>query len=173
MLTSTTHYCSSIELQHLSLVQLSDRNRSVVLRNLKALVTEIDHVSCGDGSSLRGLAERHSDAPITGVVIQTAAAWKGELAREAVGLAASEFDFKRQGQDHLKSLPIFAQEALRGEIFQTWMALSMGSKKRRGRIHTWSDGEKHNPDWKRLISEAGKTQMDFLSEGEWDVSPTS
>ena len=94
------------------------------------------------GRNLRGLAERHSDAPITGVVIQTAAAWKGELAREAVGLAASEFDFKRQGQDHLKSLPIFAQEALRGEIFQTWMALSMGSKKRRGRIHTWSDGEK-------------------------------
>ena len=28
----------------------------------------------------------------------------------------------------------------------------------------------NNPDWKRLISEAGKTQMDFLSEGEWDVS---
>ena len=25
---------------------------------------------------------------------------------------------------------------------QTWMALTTGSKKKRGRIHSWSDGEK-------------------------------
>ena len=31
---------------------------------------------------------------------------------------------------------------MRGEIFQTWMALTMGSKKKRGRIHTWVEGEK-------------------------------
>jgi pantoate kinase len=28
----------------------------------------------------------------------------------------------------------------------------------------------NHPDWKRLISEAGQTQMDCLSEGEWDAS---
>jgi hypothetical protein len=64
------------------------------------------------------------------------------LAREAVGLAAADFDFRAEGQNHLKSLPIFENEALRGELFQTWMVLAMGSKKKRGRIHTWSEGEK-------------------------------
>ena len=94
------------------------------------------------GRNIRVLADRHSDAPITQAVIQTAAAWKSELAREAVGLAAADFDFRAEGQNHLKSLPIFENEALRGEIFQTWMVLAMGSKKKRGRIHTWSEGEK-------------------------------
>jgi pantoate kinase len=28
----------------------------------------------------------------------------------------------------------------------------------------------NHPDWKRLISEAGQTQMDCLAEGEWDAS---
>jgi len=31
---------------------------------------------------------------------------------------------------------------MRGEIFQLWMTLTTGSKKRRGRIHTWSDSQK-------------------------------
>ena len=92
--------------------------------------------------NLRGLAERHSDAEISGVVIQTAPSWKVELSREAVNLASEDFDFKAKGQDHLKSMAIFDNEALRGEIFQTWMALTMGSKKKRGRIHTWAEGEK-------------------------------
>ena len=92
--------------------------------------------------NLRGLAEKHSDAPITKMVVQTAAGWKSELARDAVQLAASDFDFKSQGQAHLQSLPIFENETLRGEIFQTWMALTVGSKKKRGRIHTWSEGQK-------------------------------
>ncbi|MEK9805802.1 MAG: class I tRNA ligase family protein, partial [Euryarchaeota archaeon] len=92
--------------------------------------------------NLRGLAERHSDAEISGVVIQTAPSWKAELSREAVNLASEDFDFKAKGQDHLKSMAIFENEALRGEIFQTWMALTMGSKKKRGRIHTWAEGEK-------------------------------
>jgi leucyl-tRNA synthetase len=92
--------------------------------------------------NLRGLAERHSDAEISGVVIQTAPSWKVELSREAVNLASEDFDFKAKGQDHLKSMAIFENEALRGEIFQTWMALTMGSKKKRGRIHTWAEGEK-------------------------------
>ena len=92
--------------------------------------------------NLRGLAERHSDAEISGVVIQTAPSWKVELSREAVNLASEDFDFKAKGQDHLKSMAIFENESLRGEIFQTWMALTMGSKKKRGRIHTWAEGEK-------------------------------
>ena len=92
--------------------------------------------------NLRGLAERHSDAEISGVVIQTAPSWKVELSREAVILANEDFDFKAKGQDHLKSMEIFRNESLRGEIFQTWMALTMGSKKKRGRIHTWAEGEK-------------------------------
>ncbi|GIS41823.1 MAG: hypothetical protein Ct9H90mP14_2790 [Methanobacteriota archaeon] len=72
-----------------------------------------------------------------GVVIQTAPSWKVELSREAVNLASEDFDFKAKGQDHLKSMAIFENESLRGEIFQTWMAFTMGSKKKRGRIHTW------------------------------------
>ena len=92
--------------------------------------------------NLRGLAERHSDAEISGVIIQTAPSWKVELSREAVNLASEDFDFKAKGQDYLKSMEIFGNESLRGEIFQTWMALTMGSKKKRGRIHTWAEGEK-------------------------------
>ena len=92
--------------------------------------------------NLRGLAERHSQAEISGVVIQTAPSWKVELSREAVNLASEDFDFKLKGQDYLKSMAIFDNEALRGEIFQTWMALTMGAKKKRGRIHTWAEGEK-------------------------------
>ncbi|MGB1458637.1 MAG: class I tRNA ligase family protein, partial [Candidatus Thalassarchaeaceae archaeon] len=92
--------------------------------------------------NLRGLAERHSDAEISGVVIQTAPSWKVELSREAVNLAGEDFDFKAKGQDLLKSMAIFKNESLRGEIFQTWMALTMGSKKKRGRIHTWAEGER-------------------------------
>ena len=93
--------------------------------------------------NLRGLAERHSDTEISGVVIQTASAWKLELSREAVNLASEDFDFKAKGQDYLKSMAIFENESLRGEIFQTWMALTMGSKKKRGRIHTWAEGRKN------------------------------
>ena len=44
--------------------------------------------------------------------------------------------------DHLKSMEVFSDEQMRGEVMQTWMALTTGSKKKRGRIHTWSQGEK-------------------------------
>ncbi|HIM13314.1 MAG TPA: leucine--tRNA ligase, partial [Candidatus Poseidoniales archaeon] len=92
--------------------------------------------------NLRGLAERHTEGEISRVVIQTAVAWKAELAQDAIRLDSEGFDFKAQGQAHLQSLEIFKNEALRGEIFQTWMAMTTGSKKKRGRIHTWSDGER-------------------------------
>ncbi|GIT75334.1 MAG: hypothetical protein Ct9H300mP30_3960 [Methanobacteriota archaeon] len=76
------------------------------------------------------------------VVIQTAAAWKSELARDALRLHSENFDFKAGGQAHVQSLEVFENEALRGEIFQTWMALTTGSKKKRGRVHSWSDSER-------------------------------
>jgi len=92
--------------------------------------------------NLRELAERHSEREISRVVIQTAASWKSELARDALRLHSEDFDFKAGGQAHVQSLKIFENEALRGEIFQTWMALTTGSKKKRGRVHSWSDGER-------------------------------
>ena len=94
------------------------------------------------GRSLRGLAERHIEGNIRRAVIQTVAVWKRELARDAIRLEAEGFDFKADGQAHLQTLEIFETESLRGEIIQTWMALTAGSKKKRGRIHSWSDGEK-------------------------------
>ena len=94
------------------------------------------------GRGLRELAERHAEAEITRVVIQTSPAWKEGLAREALRLDAEGFDFKAGGMNHLKSMEVFADEKTRGEVMQTWMALTMGSKKKRGRIHTWSQGEK-------------------------------
>ena len=92
--------------------------------------------------NLRELAERHSEGEISRVVIQTAAAWKSELARDALRLHSENFDFKAAGQAHVQSLEIFENEALRGDIFQTWMALTTGSKKKRGRVHSWSDSER-------------------------------
>ena len=92
--------------------------------------------------NLRELAERHSEGEISRVVIQTAAAWKSELARDALRLHSENFDFKAGGQAHVQSLEVFENEALRGEIFQTWMTLTTGSKKKRGRVHSWSDSER-------------------------------
>ena len=56
--------------------------------------------------------------------------------------AALRQTFKAGGQAHVQSLEVFENEALRGEIFQTWMALTTGSKKKRGRVHSWSDSER-------------------------------
>jgi len=92
--------------------------------------------------NLRGLAERYTEGRISRAVIQTAPTWKSELARDAILLDSEGFDFMARGQAHVQSLTIFENEALRGEIFQTWMALTTGTKKKRGRVHSWSDGEK-------------------------------
>ena len=94
------------------------------------------------GRALRELAERYAEEEITSVIIQTSPAWKEQLAREAIQLDSETFDFKTGGMNHLKSMDVFSVEQMRGEVMQTWMALTMGSKKKRGRIHTWSQGEK-------------------------------
>ena len=92
--------------------------------------------------NLRELAERHTEGEISQIVIQTAAAWKSELARDALRLHSDGFDFKTGGQAYIQSLEIFENETLRGEIFQIWMALTTGSKKKRGRVHSWSVTER-------------------------------
>ena len=47
---------------------------------------------------------------------------------------------------------------------QTWMALTIGSKKKRGRIHTWSQGEKQLI--MSAIAEASviNTNSDFIAQ---------
>ena len=116
------------------------------------------------GRGLRELAERHTEEKITRVVVQTSPAWKEELARESIHLDAEGFDFKSGGMDHLKSMEAFSDEQMRGEVMQTWMALTTGSKKKRGRIHTWSQGEKQLI--LSVIDEASTINMnsDFIAQ---------
>ena len=95
------------------------------------------------GRNLRTLAERHSEEPISRVVIQTSPKWKSDLASEAIKLHLSGFDFKELGQEHVKSLDIFKEESSRGEVFHTWNSITIGGKKNRGKLYTWSDGERY------------------------------
>tara|TARA_Y100001980_G_C14512452_1_gene287875 strand:+ start:61 stop:699 length:639 start_codon:yes stop_codon:yes gene_type:complete len=92
--------------------------------------------------NIKILAQKHSESPITKMIIQTSPLWKSELASNAIRMSLSDFDFKGKGQEYLKNLPIFSNETLRGEIFQTWMSMTSGTKKKRGRINTWSQGQK-------------------------------
>ena len=91
--------------------------------------------------NVKGLAQRHSDTLISSCVIQTAASWKNNLALEAISLSKSDFDFRKNGVEYLRSLEIFNEENLRGEIFQAWQSFTLGNKKNRGKIYTWSEGE--------------------------------
>ena len=93
--------------------------------------------------NLRNLAERHSKKPISRVVIQTSPIWKSDLASEAIKLHLSEFDFKANGQEHVKSLEIFNEESIRGEVFRTWNSIAVGGKKTRGKIYTWSERSRY------------------------------
>ena len=43
---------------------------------------------------------------------------------------------------YLKSLEIFDLEKLRGEVIQTWQSFTVGNKKIRGKINTWTEEEK-------------------------------
>jgi leucyl-tRNA synthetase len=91
--------------------------------------------------NVKGLAQRHSDTPISSCIIQTAASWKNNLASEAISLSKNDFDFRKSGAEYLRSLEIFSEEKLRGEIFQAWQSFTLGNKKNRGKIYTWSEGE--------------------------------
>ena len=118
------------------------------------------------GRNLRALAERHSESKIVSAVIQTSPSWKTELAQKALGLKEADFDFKKDGQTYVKSLEIFSNEKIRGEIFHTWNALTMGSKKKRGRVHSWTDSEKRlildDFDEKEFISSNSQFVADAL-----------
>ena len=92
--------------------------------------------------NIKILAQKHSEEPLTKMVVQTSPLWKSELASDAIEMSLSDFDFRAKGQDYLKNLSIFSNESLRGEIFQTWMSMTSGTKKKRGRINTWSHGQK-------------------------------
>ena len=59
---------------------------------------------------------------------------------------------------------IFQKEAMRGEIFQTWMALTVGSKKKRGRIHTWPEGDISLIGSGLNEAEVLSSNSDFLAE---------
>ena len=120
-----------------NLSDLSDSDWSLVLAQEEYLMQLID-----TARNLRALAQKHTDSPLSRMIVQVASKWKSDLASEAVNLASTDFDFKTQGQEHLRNLRIFANETMRGEIFQIWMTLTIGSKKRRGRIHTWSHAQK-------------------------------
>jgi leucyl-tRNA synthetase len=109
------------------------------------------------GRNLRALAERHSNNEITRVVIQTSPEWKSDLASEAISLHKAGFDFKEKGQSHVKSLAAFKDESTRGEVFQTWNAITVGGKKTRGKIHTWLEGGR------TLISE-GINEVEVIKE---------
>ncbi len=116
---------------------LSETDGSLVLASEEYLRELID-----TARNLKSLAQKHSDVNLSRMIVQVASKWKSELASDAVNLAFRDFDFKGRGQEHIRNLPIFENESMRGEIFQLWMTLTTGSKKRRGRIHTWSDSQK-------------------------------
>ncbi len=120
-----------------------------VIDNLNSTDEDIIHLAkenylrnvIDSSRNVKGLAQRHSDSPLSSCIIQTSANWKKNLAVEAISLNSQNFDFKNAGLEYLKSLEIFGDEKLRGEIFKTWQSLIQGSKKTRGKIYTWSEGE--------------------------------
>ncbi len=97
-----------------------------------------------DGArGVRGLAERHADGPLTAVVIQTAPEWKVDLASNAVRMHEEEFDFKEGGNKFVQTRACFHDEELRPDAMQVWRTLVIGKKKRRGKIHTYNEGERN------------------------------
>ena len=68
--------------------------------------------------NVKGLAERHSEKPVSRLVIQTTPDWKRDLLIEALDLADSEFDFMREGTAFIQQHAVFADEAKRGEVMQ-------------------------------------------------------
>ena len=114
--------------------------------------------------NVKGLAQRHSNQKITTLTIQTSPEWKKNLAKEAIKLQKENFSFKTEGINYLKSLSIFAKDELRAEIFQTWNNLTMGSKKKRGRVFTWSDNDKKLIESSLNESEFLRSNQEFLLE---------
>jgi leucyl-tRNA synthetase len=107
--------------------------------------------------NVRQLAERHVDGELEMVVIQTAPSWKHELVKSAVRMHAEDFDFKEGGNKFLQSHPVFQNDEMRGDVMQLWRNVVVGQKKRRGRVHTYSDGQ-------RALIESQFNETTFLLE---------
>ena len=114
-----------------------DEDDVLILAEEGALKNLID-----SARNVKGLAERHSEKPVSRLVIQTTPDWKRDLLIEALDLADSEFDFMREGAAFIQQHAVFADEAKRGEVMQYWRTLTIGSKKTRGRVFTLRDSEK-------------------------------
>jgi leucyl-tRNA synthetase len=96
-----------------------------------------------DARKLRKLAERHLEGPISRLVIQTAPKWKSDLAFKVAHLSVEDhFDFEEEGHSYLQSLEIFENKPLRGEVLQTWNALTGKKKQKLGRRFTWTSHQR-------------------------------
>ncbi len=113
--------------------------------------------------NVRQLAERHSDGPLQAVVIQTATSWKKDLTMSATRMYSEDFDFKEGGNKFLQTQAIFQDEVMRGDVMQLWRNLVVGHKKRRGRIHTYSDGQ-------RMLISTNFDETNFLIENATFIS---
>ena len=92
--------------------------------------------------SVRELAERHTQGPLSAVIIQTAQDWKVSLASQAVRMHDDDFDFKQGGNKFLQTQQCFQDESMKGDVMQFWRALVVCQKKRRWLIYTWGEQEK-------------------------------
>jgi leucyl-tRNA synthetase len=113
--------------------------------------------------NVKGLAMRHSKVDISRCIIQTSPSWKNDIAIEALSLLDENFNFKKNGMNHVKSLEVFGIEKLRGEVIQTWQSFTTGNKKTRGKIHTWSEAEKSLINLRFNESEFINNNADFIA----------
>lgn len=91
--------------------------------------------------TLLPLAQKHSEKPIDRIVIQTAPKWSADLAKEAIELKDSSFDFSREGMSFIKKHHSFLNSSDKGAVIQFWSSITTGSKKRRGKVQTWTAEE--------------------------------
>ena len=91
--------------------------------------------------TLLPLAQKHSEKPIDRIVIQTAPKWSADLAKEAIELKDSSFDFSREGMSFIKKHQSFLNSSDKGAVIQFWSSITTGSKKRRGKVQTWTAEE--------------------------------
>ena len=121
-----------------------------IIQNVIRLEDDIVHIAkekylrdlIDSSRNVKGLASRHSDVTLSQCIIQTSPKWKNDLAIETLSLMNQDFDFKKNGMNYVKSLEIFSTEELRGEVIQTWQSFTIGNKKNRGKIYTWTEAEK-------------------------------
>ena len=93
---------------------------------------------------------------------------------------AEDFDFKEGGNKFLQSQPVFQNEEMKGDVMQLWRNVVVGQKKRRGRVHTYSDGQRalietqfdettfllKNADFIGRALDIGKVQIHVAGDGE-------